>query len=113
MSVIFRTFCFVVAGLILLGVWVGTCSAQYLPYGYGYPYGGWGAAQTMAAAQRQTAVYNNYKANERQAIRTNALQHYNTNQFLMQRSQSMSLPTETRQSSMDWMMQRQPTTLPW
>jgi hypothetical protein len=102
---------------------VDTCEAQYAPYapytyspyrfGPGYLTGSWGAYPGLAAAQRQSTLYDNYEANRRQAIRTNTIQHHNMNQFLMQRAQTMTPTTTTRASAENWMLNRQPMRVQW
>ena len=114
MRPIFMTMCGLLVCLLLSAIQTDTCVAQFVPYGGGGWYGAaWGAVPSLAAAQRQTTIYNNYQANMRQSLQMNALQHQNQNQFLMQRAQSMTPATTTRQSAENWMINRQPQRIQW
>ncbi|NLE39906.1 MAG: hypothetical protein GX621_17955 [Pirellulaceae bacterium] len=105
--------CGLLVCVLLSAIQTECCVAQYLPYGGGWYGSAWGAVPSLAAAQRQTTIYNNYQANMRQSLQMNAIQHQNQNQFLMQRAQSMTPATTTRQSAENWMLNRQPQRVAW
>jgi len=113
MRSIFMIMCGLLVCLLVTAVQTDVCVAQFLPYGGGWYGSAWGAVPSLATAQRQTTIYNNYQANMRQSLQMNAAQHQTQNQFLMQRAQSMTPTTTTRQSAENWMLNRQPQRVAW
>ena len=88
---------------------VDTCVAQYLPYGAGRVYGSWNAYPGLNAGAAQRTLYSNQQANMRQAVRESALQHQQQNEFLLQRSQTMSRGGDAgRAGAENFIMQNRP-----